>query len=90
MLVLVAWLLLINRTSVVFLYVSTSGLVPASKYNMNSMVFLYVSTSGLVPASKNNMNSMVFLYVSTSGLVPAYKCKRQAPEPQSFSLQECN
>ena len=53
------------------LYVSTSGLVLAYKYNMNSMVSFYVRTGGLVPAYQYNMNSMVSLLL----------------ELQSFSLQ---
>ena len=68
----------------------TSGLVPAYKYDINSMVSLYVSTRGLLPVYKSNVNSMVSLYVSTSGLLPACEYKLQAPELQSFSLQECN
>ena len=42
-------------------YVSTSGVVPAYRYNINSMVSLYVSTSGLVPACDIYTNSMVSL-----------------------------
>ena len=35
---------------------STSGLVPAYKYNINSVVSLCVSTSDLVPAYKSDIN----------------------------------
>ena len=57
----------------VFLYVSTSGLVPACKYSITSIVLVFVIISGLVPAYKYDINSMVSLLL----------------ELQSFSLQEC-
>ena len=60
MFVPVAWFLLINTiNSMVSLYASTSGLVPAYKHNINSKVFVFVGTSGLVPAFSYYMNSMV-------------------------------
>ena len=54
------------------------------------MSSLHSSMSWWVPAYEYDGNSISSLYVSTSGLVPAYRCKLQALELQSFSLQECN
>ena len=46
-----------DTNSMVSLYVSTSGLVPAYEYNINSMVRLYSSTSGLVLAYKYKLQA---------------------------------
>ena len=54
------------------IYVSTRGLVPAYKYNINSMVSLYVSASGLFPAHE---------YPNTEAFVKL-KCRATSQEPR--------